>query len=184
MNKQKFGVKTIVAIGIGAAIFFLLARFVAIPIPLVPNTSFAFQYAVNGLFATVFGPIAGLLTGFIGHTIADLTWGSPWWSWIAVSAITGGATGLLMRGNKVEEGEFGKRDIIKFVIGSVVIHLIGWALLAPTMDVLFYAEPADKVYLQGVVAGLANGIFTAILGTLLIFAYSKTRTKTGSLGRD
>ena len=37
MNK-KFSVKTIVAIGIGAALFFVCGRFIAIPSP-VPNTS-------------------------------------------------------------------------------------------------------------------------------------------------
>ena len=37
---KKFSVKTIVAIGIGAALFFVLGRFVAIPSP-VPNTNIA-----------------------------------------------------------------------------------------------------------------------------------------------
>lgn len=70
MTKKGFGVKTIVAIGIGAAIYFLLAKFLVVPI--FANTSLAFQYAVNGFFATVFGPIAGTLIAFIGHTLADL----------------------------------------------------------------------------------------------------------------
>lgn len=36
--------KTFVAIGIGAALFFVLGRFVAIPSP-VPNTNISLQYA-------------------------------------------------------------------------------------------------------------------------------------------
>ena len=40
--------KTFVAVGIGAALFFVLGRFVAIPSP-VPNTNISLQYAVLGL---------------------------------------------------------------------------------------------------------------------------------------
>ena len=74
-------IKTVVAIGIGAALFFVLGRFVAIPSG-VPNTNISLQYAVLGLLAAMYGPVAGGLIGFIGHTLIDLSWGgSPWWSW-------------------------------------------------------------------------------------------------------
>ena len=43
-------IKTVVAIGIGAALFFVLGRFVAIPSG-VPNTNISLQYAVLGLLA-------------------------------------------------------------------------------------------------------------------------------------
>ncbi|MDD3428935.1 MAG: ECF transporter S component, partial [Oscillospiraceae bacterium] len=39
---KKMSIKTVVAIGIGAAIFFVLGRFVSIPSP-VPNTSINLQ---------------------------------------------------------------------------------------------------------------------------------------------
>ena len=60
------GIKTFVAVGIGAALFFVLGRFVAIPSP-VPNTNISLQYAVLGLLAAMYGPVAGGLIGFIGH---------------------------------------------------------------------------------------------------------------------
>ena len=44
--------KTFVAIGIGAALFFVLGRFVAIPSP-VPNTNISLQYAVLALLAAM-----------------------------------------------------------------------------------------------------------------------------------
>lgn len=183
MNKtQKFGVRTIVAIGIGAAIYFLLARFVSIPI--FSNTYLSFQYAVLGFFSAIFGPIAGLLIGLIGHALADFTGYGLWWSWILTSAIVGCATGLLMRSNRIDEGEFDKKNIVKFVVGSILIHAVAWIGIAPTLDILIYAEPANKVYVQGITAALSNGILTAIIGTLLILAYSKTRTKTGSLNKE
>ena len=42
--KKNNSIKTVVAIGIGAALFFVLGRFVAIPSP-VPNTNISLQYA-------------------------------------------------------------------------------------------------------------------------------------------
>ena len=62
--------KTFVAIGIGAALFFVLGRFVAIPSP-VPNTNISLQYAVLALLAAMYGPVAGGLIGFIGHALID-----------------------------------------------------------------------------------------------------------------
>ena len=179
---QKFTVKTIVAIGIGAAIYFLLARFVAIPI--FANTYLSFQYGILGFFAAAFGPIAGLLIGLIGHALSDFTGYGLWWSWIATSAVVGLAGGFLLRGVNLEEGEFNKINAIRFIVGSIVIHMVAWVGIAPTLDILIYAEPADKVYMQGLAAGISNCIVTVVIGTLLLFAYSKTRTKTGSLNRE
>lgn len=64
---KKFSVKTIVAIGIGAALFFVLGRFVAIPSP-VANTTVSTQYGLLAFLSVVYGPVAGALVGFIGHT--------------------------------------------------------------------------------------------------------------------
>ena len=78
--KNNSSIKTVVAVGIGAALFFVLGRFVAIPSP-VPNTNISLQYAVLALLAAMYGPVAGGLIGFIGHALIDLSWGgSPWWS--------------------------------------------------------------------------------------------------------
>lgn len=179
---KKFSVKTIVAIGIGTAIFFLLARFVSIPI--FANTNLTFQYAVLGFFAVLFGPIAGLLIGLIGHVLTDLAFGGLWWSWIIVSAVIGCASGFIFKTNSIEEGQFTGKDALRFVIGTAVVHLVGWGLIAPVLDILIYAEPASKVFTQGLVAGASNIVTTAVVGTLLLYAYSKTRTKTGSLNAD
>ena len=179
----KISVKTVVAIGIGTAIFFLLARFVSIPV--FANTNITFQYAVLGFFAVVFGPIAGLLIGLIGHVLTDLAFGyGLWWSWIIVSALIGLGSGFIFRNHKIEEGVFGKGDIIRFVIGTVIIHLVGWGLIAPVLDILIYAEPANKVFVQGLIAAASNIVTTAIVGSLLLYAYSKTRTRTGSLSQE
>lgn len=86
-------IKTVVATGIGAALFVVIGLLINIP-TFVPNTSIQLQYAVQSLLAVVFGPVVGFLVGFIGHTLKDsLTYG-PWWSWILASGVFGLVVGL------------------------------------------------------------------------------------------
>ena len=177
---MKFGVKHIVATAIGAAVFFLLARFASIPV--FPNTYISFQYAVLGFFAAVFGPICGILIALIGHALTDLSFGwGIWWSWVIASGIVGLLGGFVQKSERIEEGLFGKTDILRFIIGNLIVHAISWCAIAPILDIIIYAEPADKVFLQGLIAGTSNFIITAIVGTLLLVGYSKTKVKTGSL---
>ena len=181
---QKFTVKTIVAIGIGAALFFLLARFASIPV--FANTYISFQYAVLAFFAILFGPIAGLLIGLIGHVLTDLSFGfGLWWSWIIVSAIVGFGLGFLMKGVDIEQGGFsGAKNVMRFILGAIVIHLVCWGFIAPALDILIYAEPTEKIIVQGLIAGVGNAVTTAVVGLILLLIYTKTRPKAGSLKKD
>ena len=70
MKNNNSSIKPVVAVGIGAALFFVLGRFVAIPSP-VPNTNISLQYAVLALLAAMYGPVAGgLLVLAYTRTIA------------------------------------------------------------------------------------------------------------------
>lgn len=183
MNKKTLSIKTIVAIGIGSAVFFILGRFLAIPTG-VPNTELQTAYAFLALMAVVYGPIAGAAIGFIGHTLKDLSFGLPWFSWIIASAVVGVIIGIGCQKFKASEGEFGKKEIISFNIYQVIANVVAWGIVAPSLDILIYAEPANKVYTQGLVAGGLNIITIGIIGTLLLFTYAKTRTKKGSLDKE
>src|SRR5690625_439286 len=174
-------IKTIVAIGIGAAVFVILGRFASIPTG-IPNTEIQTVYAFLALMAVVFGPIAGAFIGLIGHALQDaLTYGSIWWSWVIVSGFVGLSIGLFAHKINIASGVFGKNKIISFNIIQVVVQAIGWGLIAPTLDILIYAEPANKVYTQGIVAGLSNIVTVGVIGTILLIAYEKTRSKSDSL---
>ncbi len=178
---KKFSVKTIVAIGIGAALFFVLGRFIAIPSP-IPNTNITVQYALLAFMSTVYGPVAGALIGLIGHALIDFSYGwGVWWSWVIASAAFGLLMGLAVKSVKLEEGNLGKKGIVKFNIIQVVAHLISWGIVAPALDILIYSEPMDKVFTQGLMSGAANIVSTAVLGTLICIAYSATKTKANSL---
>ena len=181
---KKFSIKTIVAIGIGAALFFVLGKFVAIPSP-VPNTSINVQYGLLAFLSVVYGPIAGALVGFIGHMLIDFAagWGI-WWSWVIASGVFGLAMGLAAKVLKMDEGELGKKGLIKFNIAQLVCHLICWMAVAPVLDVYMMGEPWDKLIAQGLMAAVANAVTTAIVGSLLCVAYAATKTKAGSLTKE
>lgn len=169
---KKLSVKTVVAIGIGAALFFVLGK-IAIPSP-VPNTNISLQYAIQTVFATLFGPIAGLLIGFIGHTLIDATSYGPWWSWIIASAFVGLVVGLVTMKLDINEG-IDTKKIVQFNVAQIV---------APCLDIVIYKEPIEKLFAQGLMAGTANIVTTGIVGTLLLVAYAKTVVKKGSLNKE
>lgn len=85
---------------------------------------------------------------------------------------------------KVEEGEFGKADLIRYNIYQVIANAISWIIVAPLLDIVIYAEPANLVFTQGVVAAVTNAISAGIIGSILLLAYSKTRSKKGSLTKE
>ena len=74
--------------------------------------------------------------------------------------------------------------MITFNIGQVVTNVLAWGIIAPLLDILIYSEPANKVFVQGFVSAAMNSIAVGVLGTLLITAYTKTRTKSGSLTKE
>jgi energy-coupling factor transport system substrate-specific component len=184
VKKDIFSIKTIVAIGIGSAVFMILGRFASIPTG-IANTEIQTAYAFLALMAMIYGPIAAVSIGFIGHTLKDLTaYGMPWFSWIIASAVFGIIIGLAWKKINVTEGEFGKKKIIGFNVCQVIGNVIAWFVVAPSLDILIYAEPPNKVYLQGAIAGITNIITVGILGTILIVLYSKTIVKQGSLDKE
>ncbi|WP_429970446.1 ECF-type riboflavin transporter substrate-binding protein [Fructilactobacillus sp. Tb1] len=177
-------VKNVVAIGIGAAIFVILDRFASIPTGF-PNTSLATTYAFLALFALIYGPVVGFSVGFIGHALNDfMMFGTPWWSWVLCSGIFGLVIGLAGKHFKVNEGIFSFKSILSFNVIQIITNYIVWAVIAPTLDILIYSEPANKVYFQGLLSATLDSISVAILGTILIKAYAATRVKKDSLHKE
>lgn len=180
-NYFKVNTKTIVATGLGAAIFTLLFMYVKVPSP-IPETSFQTAYAVSALFATLFGPIAGGLIALIGHGLSDaIQYGSPWWSWVIASGVASFIFGFAYQRTDVESGNLKVSAIIMFNIIQIIGNVVAWVVVAPVLDIVIYAEPANLVFTQGLIAAIMNSISVGVIGTLLLIAYSKTRTQKGSL---
>lgn len=180
---KNHSIKQVVAIGIGSALFVVIGM-INIPTPL-PNTSIQLQYALQALFALIFGPVPGLLIGLIGHALKDaIQYGNPWWTWVVASGLFGWVVGLLKNRLKIEAGLFPPKDILTFNLVQVVANVVLWGILAPLGDILIYHEATNKVFAQGALISFANSLTVAIAGTLLILAYSRTRTQAGSLKKD
>ena len=177
----KINTKTIVAIGLGAAIFMLLFMYVKVPSP-IPETSFQTAYGLSAFFATLFGPIAGALISFIGHALSDaVQYGSPWWSWVIASGVSGFIFGFAFNRTKVEDGVFDGKDILTFNIIQIIGNVVSWVVVAPVRDILIYQEPVSLIFTQGLTAAGMNIVSAGVIGTLLLVAYAATRTKKGSL---
>ncbi len=179
-KKPLLTTKTVVAIGIGAALYYILSY---ISIPIAPNTSLKPAVAILTIIGAFFGPIAGLFSGFIGHALFDaLSYGSVWWSWVALSAVLGLSQGLIFQNKtfSISKGQCDKKHItlmyIYTIIGIVVAGLIAYA-----GDVFLYGEPADKVILQISVASLTNFACVAVIGIPVVIALAKMNKKNTGL---
>ncbi len=182
--KTKFGIKEVVAIGIGTALFVVLTN-VQMPFGIIPNTALQSRVAILTFFAAVFGPVVGGAIGLIGHALGDAVfYGSVWWSWVFPDAVYGIILGLFIHKFAIKDGGFDKKAIILFNVVQVIANAVAWILVAPVLDVLIYAEPANKVFVQGIFAFIGNIIVAGVLGTLLAAAYSKIGAKSSSLSKE
>ena len=164
----------------------VLFMFVKVPSP-VPETNLQIAYGVSAFFAALFGPVSGFLIAFIGHALNDfIAYGSPWWSWIVASGVSALGTGLASSkiAPSIEEGEFGKKQIITFALYTVISMAAAWLICAPVLDIILYREPVNLVFAQGAIAFVMDAICAVVIGGLLLKAYASTRAGRGTLTRD
>ncbi len=182
--KFKFGIKEVVATGIGTALFVALTE-IQIPLGFIPNTALQPRAALIAFLSAVFGPIVGGIVGLAGHALGDaFFYGSVWWSWVIPDGLFGIAVGLFAAKFAITEGGFDTKKIILFNVVQCIANAIAWIVVAPLLDIVIYAEPANKVFAQGFFACLGNFIITLILGTLLAVGYSKLTARSGSLKKE
>ena len=182
---MNLSVKTVVVIAIGAALYGIggLPMF---GIPVFANTTLKPAMAVLALFSVLFGPVVGFLVGFIGHWVTDLFagWG-VWFTWVLGSGIVGLIIGLFPKLTKkrLEGGLFPIKDVVLFVIISLVANIVGYGISA-LLDTVLYAEPFTKVMTQLSIVALGNTLLIGVLGYILLTAFAKRKKQSRNLSED
>jgi energy-coupling factor transport system substrate-specific component len=129
---------------------------------------------VVAILPAIFGPLAGFIAGFAGHALADFASGyGIWWTWVIADGIFGLLIGLFRKFYKIETGRFGIKAALVFNGVQIFVNFAAWLCIAPVLDIVFYGEPANKVFLQGFVAALLNSVVVLVLGTILISTYTR-----------
>ena len=162
--------KRLGTIAAGSVLFFLLGAFVSIPSP-IDTVNICVQYGLLAFLSVVCGPLTGTLTGLLGHICIDLYAGELCWSWIIASAAFGGLLGVLANVTHMRAHSQDREMLIRFNLAQVATCVVCWAGIAPVLEILFYNENMDRIFEQGLTAGIANAVTTAIVGSLLLIAY-------------
>jgi energy-coupling factor transport system substrate-specific component len=186
INKKRgrhMSTKTVVAIGIGAALYAALSAF---SVPIGPNTSLRVAIALLPIFGAFFGPTAGFLIGFIGHALNDaFMYGNVWWSWVFLSAMMGLFGGFVCFDKKFDpiNGACTKFNIAMMYIWSIIGMFVG-SIIAYFGDVYLYGEPAEKLFVQITLANAANSICIAVIGIPAVILIAMLKAKNRGLKKD
>lgn len=174
----EFGTRQVVYGAIGAALYGVLSWATNFfPLPAAGNITFRPAVAVLIFFGVAYGPIVGLLAGFIGNTLGDLISGFGfYWHWSLGNGLMGMIPGLIMA------------SITDFKDRSQIIKAVGWGALGIAVGMLFAS--LTEMFMGGidlntaivgyfVPAFLGNLIVTAILLPILMIAFAGVAARRG-----
>ena len=159
--------KRIGTIAAGSVLFFLLGRYISISSP-IDTVDICIQYGLLAFLAVTWGPLTGCLSGLLGHILIDLSYGELCWSWILATAAFGGLMGVLSKVLNLKNAGRDRESLVRFNLCQVAVHVVCWAGVAPVLEILFYSENMDKIFEQGLTAGISNAVTTAIVGSALL----------------
>ncbi|MCT4509131.1 MAG: ECF-type riboflavin transporter substrate-binding protein [Tepidibacter sp.] len=179
----EFDTKTVVTIGIGAALYGVLGLF---GFPIAFNTNIKPAVALLSIFAVLFGPVVGFSVGFIGHALTDMIagWGI-WWGWVLSSAIMGLFIGLVCNYKEfsVKNGIATKKHYM-YMIFTGTIGIIMAFIFAGAFDVILMGEPFNKIVIQVIGAIISNLIVFVALGIPAIVGLVNVNKKNSNLELD
>jgi energy-coupling factor transport system substrate-specific component len=174
----EFGTRQVVYGAIGAALYGVLSWATNFfPLPAAGNITFRPAVAVLIFFGVAYGPIVGLLAGFIGNTLGDLISGFGfYWHWSLGNGLMGMIPGLIML------------TITDFKARSQIIKAVGWGALGIAVGMLFAS--LMEMFMGGidlntaitgyfVPAFIGNLVVTAILLPILMIAFAGVAARRG-----
>ena len=137
-SKAMTGVKLVVVTAIGAALYGFGGL---IGIPVFANTTLKPAMAILALFAGIYGPVVGFISGFLGHLLTDAFsgWG-VWVSWAFGSGLVGAMIGTFpyITKKRIQKGEFGGKDVGILVVLSFAANFIGYLISAFKRDFTYF----------------------------------------------
>ena len=172
----KLSTKTVVTISIGAALYGIIGL---VGIPIGPNVQIRPAIIILTIFSVFFGPLVGLLSGFIGHMLTDMLagWGI-WWNWELSSGIFGFCVGLiyLFKGFDIKYGLYKKYHIVFLSIAGIAGFVFGYSFAGFT-DIVLMGESPGKIFFQVVVITVTNSVVFLIFALPVVLSFLMTNRK-------
>jgi energy-coupling factor transport system substrate-specific component len=169
----------VLAVGLIGASLYAFANWTTfhIPIPGTEDVSIRPQYALLTFFGFAFGPMVGLVTGFVGNLAGDWLSGtnvSTAWPWSVANGLVGLLSGLaalllVTRSTPVRRRAYlaGLASVIATVVGFLFV----WVELV-TQPELGFDYILSREYLPTIIV---NSIFAAIATPIIILAWEPIR---------
>ncbi len=125
--------------------------------------------------STVAGPIFGAITGILGQLILQVREGVLDWPMTGCTALTCLAIGFFTRSLEIDKGIFEKKEMFFFNRVQIITNLIVWALIYPAAAWYFKRTDLLNILRDGVYITVHNVISCALLSTLFLAVYARTR---------
>lgn len=180
----KWNTKTIVVMGIGAALFGVLMNYGGIPV--FSNTRLTTAMLVPVIVGAMFGSVPAFITCAVGNVIADLIggWGF-WFDWSIGNGVLGFFIGLLpLYGAKINEGIFTAKQAVIYAIICILGNTIAFGVITPLLTLLFYGGELNITFLQALFGGLSNILVLIVIGIPLLFLLARRNARSTNLSKE
>ena len=180
----KWDTKTIVTVGVGAALFGVLMCYGGIQV--FTNTNLTTAMIVPVVVGAMYGPLPAAVAAGVGNVIADLIggWGMyPAWS--IANAVAGLFIGALpLYGARITEGKFDLKHAIFYVICVCVGNAVAFGVIAQVFTVIFEGGDLSVSLIQGFTASGSNMIVEILIGLPVIFLLTKRYASRTNLSEE
>ncbi len=169
----KWDTKTIVTVGIGAALFGVLMNYGGIPV--FTNTSLTTAMIVPVVVGAMYGPLPAAVACGVGNVIADLIggWGI-YPAWAIANAVAGCFIGALpLYGARITEGKFDVKHLVWYVVCVVVGNAVAFGFVAQAFTVILEGGDMNVSLIQGVYASVGNILVELVIGLPVIYMLTK-----------
>ena len=185
--KSKLGVwttKSIVTMGLGAALYGVLMVYGAVPI--FTNTNLSFAMIVPVFVGCLFGPLPAMITCGVGNVIADLIggWGI-WFDWSIGNAVMGLFVGMLpLYGADIANGVFKVKHAVIYAILCVVGNMLAFGVVTPIFSTTLYGQDLNITLMQAVFATAGNTLVLVVAGIPILVLLSKRAASKMNLKKE